>query len=370
MSGIDPGALRVAVVSDARPERNGVGTYYNDLIEHLEPLGVRFELYYPGGSVPEWLNLPLIGDNTQRAALPSPRQLARRLRAFAPTCVITPTPGPYGMLGAYLGRRLGARVLVTFHTDYHRMMDLYYGRLMRIVTHGYFHFSNRVLFRYGSLVLANSERVAEAARKLGADEVQLMGTLIARAFLERPMAPPRERMEHVLYAGRLAAEKNVGAVLEAARALPDLRFSIAGDGPEREPVLRAAASLANVEYLGWLERGDALAAMDDHDLLVLPSSVESFGTVALEAMARGRAVLVSPGCGIVEWPDLRPGVFVMTPEEPLHEAIARLRAMTADARAEVVGKGRAAASALNDRSLEHWLSLLGGSCPEVSGAPA
>ena len=40
----DAGGLRVAIVSDAAPERNGVGAYYQDLADHLKSAGARVEL--------------------------------------------------------------------------------------------------------------------------------------------------------------------------------------------------------------------------------------------------------------------------------------------------------------------------------------
>ena len=41
-------ALRVTVLSDAAPERNGVGAYYHDLVEHLGDAGHDAEILCPG----------------------------------------------------------------------------------------------------------------------------------------------------------------------------------------------------------------------------------------------------------------------------------------------------------------------------------
>lgn len=73
-------------------------------------------------------------------------------------------------------------------------------------------------------------------------------------------------------------------------------------------------------------------------------------------MLRRRAVLVSPGCGLIHWPELRPGVFVMGEGEPVSDAIGRLR--TAPELAAVAEAGCAAARALNERTLDHWVSVL------------
>jgi glycosyltransferase involved in cell wall biosynthesis len=119
-----------------------------------------------------------------------------------------------------------------------------------------------------------------------------------------------------LFAGRLAPEKNLGAVVEAAEALPEMRFMVAGDGPLRQWLTTQAERLPNLEYIGWVKRPRILPLIDDVDALVLPSTVESFGTIALEAMARGRLVVVSSQCGILSWNLLKRGLFQMREDEP------------------------------------------------------
>lgn len=351
---------RVVVVSDALSERNGVGTYYADLAAHLVSCGVELKTIHPGGAVSEWLNMPLIGDRTQRLALPSPTALARELRRLAPSHVVVPTPGPYGMLGAWLGARMDARIVMPLHTDFRRMMNIYWNPLIGKIARGWFWVANKCLLRFAQTVLASSPLMIEDARELGAREakLQLMGTPLARVFLESKPPEVREAMNRVLFVGRLAAEKNVGQVLAAAESLPALRFAIAGDGPERAGVEAAAARLANLEYLGWLDRRDTCAAMDETDLLVLPSRLESFGTVVLEAMARRCAVLVSPGCGITQWPCLAEGLFVMADEASLAEEICRVKNLSPGERTAITERGHAAAVDFNRTTLEGWLRAL------------
>ena len=94
-------------------------------------------------------------------------------------------------------------------------------------------------------------------------------------------------------------------------------------------------------------------------MLVLPSKVESFGTVALEAMARQRLVLVSGDCGIVQWPSLTAGLCRIGEGESLTDAISRVVALSPGDRAARVEAARSAACDLNRHSLHRWLELLG-----------
>jgi glycosyltransferase involved in cell wall biosynthesis len=98
--------------------------------------------------------------------------------------------------------------------------------------------------------------------------------------------------------------------------------------------------------------------MDETDLLVLPSKFETFGTVAFEAMARRRLVLVSPNCGIAQWPELEPGLFQMHEGETLTKAIERLSQMDPAARFAAAETGAAAARAFARHTIDQWVDVL------------
>ncbi|MGD9408985.1 MAG: glycosyltransferase, partial [Thiohalocapsa sp.] len=223
---LDGTGLRIAIVSDAAPERNGVGAYYRDLAEHLKAVGVRVDLISPRFRAGHWyggLPLPLPGDPTQRFVLPSLPLVMRRMARLRPDVVIVPTPGPFGMLGMVLARRWHARLVVGFHTHFERLAELNDDWVLRgKVAQAYLNTCNRALFHEGALVLANSQEMVDIARSIGAKRVGLMGTPIPKAFLDTPPQPLRAGVGRVLFAGRLAPEKNLGAVVNAAAALPDM----------------------------------------------------------------------------------------------------------------------------------------------------
>lgn len=354
--------LRVAVVSDAAPERNGVGAYYRDLAEHLKGAGAQVELISPRYRAGNWyggLAVPLPGDPTQRFLFPSPSLVTRRMDRIAPNAVIIPTPGPFGMLGMYLARRHGARLVVGFHTHFERLTELNeHSHIFGVLARAYLNACNRKLFRTGGLVLANSTEMVQIARAMGAKNVGLMGTSIPKRFLDEPVTPLRPRIERVLFAGRLAPEKNLGTVVEAAEALPDVEFVVAGDGPLRGWIETHAARLANLTYAGWVRRGRILPLIDSADVLVLPSTIESFGTIALEAMARARLVVVSSHCGILSWEQLNRGLFQMRDGERLSEVLTRIAALDHAMRQRKADIAREAALDINARNLDHWLRVL------------
>jgi L-malate glycosyltransferase len=105
--------------------------------------------------------------------------------------------------------------------------------------------------------------------------------------------------------GNLRPEKDLETFLQAARqiqtVLPDARFLVIGDGPERQKLEHRSAELGlarSVLFLG--DRKDVPDLLATIDLLILTSITESFPNAILEAMAIGRPVVATRVGGIPE----------------------------------------------------------------------
>jgi N-acetyl-alpha-D-glucosaminyl L-malate synthase BshA len=95
--------------------------------------------------------------------------------------------------------------------------------------------------------------------------------------------------------------RDVVSIFAKVSSAIDCRLILVGDGPDM-PVARELAEelglLDRVTFVGVVDRVAPLLAAAD--LLLLPSSTESFGLVALEAMASGVPVIASDVGGIPE----------------------------------------------------------------------
>jgi glycosyltransferase involved in cell wall biosynthesis len=347
----------VIIVSDALPERNGVGAYYKDLLDQLRGLGYEATLLAPNPEKWQLLKFPLPGDATQTVYLPSLFRFRRAMREIRPRAIVVGTPGPFGLLGTFWAKRLKARLIVGFHTHFSSVTDLYNNRWLRGFSRFYFNIADNIQFRYGDQILANSDQMVELAKSLGARNVEVMGTLLTPRALE-PARPIGDRVEHVLFAGRLAPEKRVQLIVDAARELRDIQFTIAGEGPLKSDIERQSLDLPNLRVLGWVPRQALLDVMDTADVLVLPSTVESFGTVALEAMARQRIALVSKRCGIVDWPNLVEYLYQIENDESVTDALRRIANLDPRERQATAAGAREAAVGLNHNSIVHWVNML------------
>jgi glycosyltransferase involved in cell wall biosynthesis len=118
-----------------------------------------------------------------------------------------------------------------------------------------------------------------------------------------PTASPQlQREPLVIFAGRHIPEKHViaipAAIGLARQQIPGLRALIFGDGPERAKVMAEINRLGLEEvirctgFVAWNEVDDA---MKRAICLILPSEREGYGSVVIEAIARGTPAIVVQG---------------------------------------------------------------------------
>jgi glycosyltransferase involved in cell wall biosynthesis len=120
-------------------------------------------------------------------------------------------------------------------------------------------------------------------------------------------AVPNRAGHRLLFVGRLAGVKGIPVLFEAMETIlpefPDLHVTLIGDGPERvelenEAKTRGLAGI--VEFAGYRSQSEVAEALQETDLLVLPSFAEGVPVVLMEAMAARVPVVTSRIAGIPE----------------------------------------------------------------------
>ncbi|MDO8424928.1 MAG: glycosyltransferase family 4 protein [bacterium] len=164
-----------------------------------------------------------------------------------------------------------------------------------------------VLDVYGkhiAAVIAPSTFMAERLREWKWEgRVEVIPNFVTRADAVPPPAPPQDAGERgqVLFIGRLAEEKGVEDFIEAAARLPKVPFAIIGDGPLAEFVRQRARHIANLTWLGQLERREVTTYLSRAALLCMPSRwYENAPYSVLEAMAAGVPVVATRIGGLPE----------------------------------------------------------------------
>lgn len=122
----------------------------------------------------------------------------------------------------------------------------------------------------------------------------------------------------VIFIGRLVFYKNVETIIRAfkkvVKSIPGGKLVIVGDGPMKSALIALTADLGleqNVVFAGNIPLEEKVRLLKSSSFLALPSVIEGFGIVLLEAFACSKPVLVSsvkPLTEIVE--NGRTGYFV------------------------------------------------------------
>lgn len=130
-----------------------------------------------------------------------------------------------------------------------------------------------------------------------------------------------ERSNFILGAGRLSYEKGfdilIKAFEEVSQNFPDLRLVIVGDGDERPRLERMVASsnlTDKVLFHGEVKRAKVLELLSECKMVVVPSRIEGFGAIILEAMAMGTPIVATSVGGIPELIDDGETGFLVAPE--------------------------------------------------------
>ncbi|MDB5729827.1 MAG: glycosyltransferase family 1 protein [Noviherbaspirillum sp.] len=239
----------------------------------------------------------------------STRIAAQKIEELQPDLVEVGDPYQFAWAALRVKRSLDIPVLAFCHSDLPQLIAHRFGAHARRFAIRY----TRNLYRRFDLVLAPSRVMAQRLREMGIRQVRCQPLGVdTRTFRpeqrdaglrERLGLPPDARL--LVYAGRFTREKKLHLLLEAMQRLGApyhlLMIGSGADLPRSE----------RVTYLRFQHDASLLAQLiASCDVLVHPGDQETFGLVALEAMACGIPVVGVAAGGIAELVDGDTGVLV------------------------------------------------------------
>jgi glycosyltransferase involved in cell wall biosynthesis len=135
----------------------------------------------------------------------------------------------------------------------------------------------------------------------------------------------KENTFKVISVGNLNSYKGYPYLFEAAKVLNGINFIVIGSGPLESKLKKIAPT--NVEFIGTVNNNELPSWYNSSDIFCLPSVLESFPIVLLEAMACGLPVIATSIVGIPEIVNDEENGFLIKPRDSdeLIEAILRLK---------------------------------------------
>ena len=172
-----------------------------------------------------------------------------------------------------------------------------------------FSFQHELLKPFWRKIVKNAERVITPTnylknlifKNVDADNV----TVIPHGFdISSFNFNPKKKEDKILLVSRLFEFKGFQYFLDGIKYLDiDYEINIVGEGPYKEALIKKAKLVkANVNFLGWLDNNslEFKELYEKSSIFVFPSAAESFGTVLLEAMASGCAIITTNTTGCRE----------------------------------------------------------------------
>jgi glycosyltransferase involved in cell wall biosynthesis len=301
--------MRIAIATEVHaPKIDGISNRLTHTVRELAALGHEVLTIAPAPAEPVCASERILGVPGVRFPLypdvvlgaPDPRILGELAR-FRPHVLHAVGPVAVGVYGLLAARALAIPTLASYHTSLpeyavrygYPELEATAWRLLR-AAHALAELN---------LVPSRTTRDALAARGFrvaglwrgGVDPEHFHPRKRSLAMRQR-LAGGRVDRPLLLCVSRLAAEKNLAALAPVLAELPGVRLAFVGDGPERARLERSYRGMP-VTFAGFLS-GEALAAAyASADLFVLPSTTETLGFVALEAMASGLPVVAADAGG-------------------------------------------------------------------------
>lgn len=229
------------------------------------------------------------------------------------------------------------------------------GLMPRVFTHGrlkkffVWHFILKPLLSRARAIHCTTETEANACRARGLRGPFLIAPLGVDMPTCAPLSENQAESQYVFYLGRLSEEKGLVMLLDAWQKVRRDGWRLVLAGPNwrnYQACLEAkiaAEKIAAIEFVGTIE-GEAKSKLyREAALFVLPSPMENFSGVVLEALAHGIPAIATKGTPWAELETHHCGWWIDQGVEPLAQALAKGIALSPEERKEMGENGKSLA---------------------------
>ncbi len=323
--------MRVLLFTDTLGDVNGVSRFIRNAADTAAAAGrklvvmtsTRFAIparpYYRNfdpivaGKMPKYEHLELVW--------PPGRKMMAAASAMRPDAIHVSTPGPVGMVGRKLARRLRVPLLGTYHTDFPAYVEQLFedgvmGMCARGVMRWFYEPFDRIFSRsedYMTSMEAGGLDRSRMVRLFPGMDTGAFGPAFRDVRVWQEMAGKHNEqgtkhkseelgVVRVLYCGRVSVEKNLPLLVDAwklaagelARRKIAAELVVVGDGPYRGTMTRELSELTMpVRFCGFRHGEELSRHYASSDLFVFPSVTDTLGQAVMEAQASGVPAIVS-----------------------------------------------------------------------------
>ncbi len=267
---------KILLVTDAwSPQTNGVVRVLNALIPLLYARGYEVMVVEPG----QFSTMPLPIYPEIRLAFFARRGIRRALDEFQPDVVCLVTEGPLGWAARSVCRSRGIPFVSWYHSHFPLYVDVRLHGLLWPITA-----LIRQFHSAAARTMVSTESLKKELEATGYKNLVIMPLGVDTQLFMRNPSPQLPALPGpvFVYFSRLAVEKNPEEFFKLD--LPGTKLVI-GDGPLRKKLERKYGD--KHVFVGHKKGQELVDWLSLADVFVFPSRTETFGLVALEALACG-----------------------------------------------------------------------------------
>jgi glycosyltransferase involved in cell wall biosynthesis len=303
--------MKIAYFIDTLPPHyDGVVKTMCHLIETLQSEKIDFIIFssFKPDNQFDWadqvhkvISVPFIFYRDYRLGLPYFQGIHQKLDEFKPDLIHAVGPTLLSLYGIRYAQKRKIKTVASYHTNFISYFPYY--KMPKILEKFALFLQNRFYNRCDR-VYVPSNHALEELRSLGIKKIEVW-----KRGINLDIFSPENKNDDIrksinandhpilLYVGRLVKEKDLNDLIAAHSILKkncyEYKLVLVGDGPMRMKLQRKAP---DAHFTGFLSGKELAEWYASSDLLVFPSTTETFGNVILEAFASGiPAIVVNKG---------------------------------------------------------------------------
>jgi glycosyltransferase involved in cell wall biosynthesis len=305
--------MKIVYFTDTyKPTFDGVVTSIDSFTQELQKKGHEVHIFYPAASgcpkrskyLHPITSLPFWGYKGYRIGLPRLFKIKKLLKKIKPDIVHLQTPATLGTAGLIIARQLNIPTIATYHTllpIYSKYIKIFGKEFALALVMFYTNFFFNLCYR----VIVPSSPIKKILRSQGVwREIFVLPTGINLSKFNSVKIKSNPKSKILLHVGRICKEKSIDKLILAFAAIsqiiPDAKFIITSDGPEKKKLQSLVKILHlqdKITFTGVLPDKELVKLYKKAKLFLSASKTETQGIVALEACAAGCPVLTPKALG-------------------------------------------------------------------------
>ncbi|MBD3272622.1 MAG: glycosyltransferase [Elusimicrobia bacterium] len=257
---------------------------------------------------PNSINLPPVHSfipdfyQSYTAHFPSLLKSIEKIDNFNPQAIIVSTPGPVGLIGVFSAWLLGIKCTGIYHTDFTRQSELIINDdsmagIIKSYMRWFYSIFDEILVPTQEYIRVLGDRGYDISKmrtfSRGVDVPQVDYASV-KDLINNFKIPTGISL---LYAGRVSKDKSIDFLIsvykKVIKKFPNTNLIIAGDGPELDKLQTEHSNHDRIIFTGRLPREKLVSLYYLADVMVFPSTIDTFGMVILESQICGLPSLVS-----------------------------------------------------------------------------